>query len=231
MNELQILRLGKIEPLCRILGSSNGTFMVRVRLGREWHDAIYKPESGERPLWDFPSGLYQRELAAYLLSEHLHWGLVPPTVVRRDGPYGVGSLQWLIEVVERDHYFTLYADDPSTHDVLMRIAVFDCITNNTDRKSGHVLRDRDGRVWAIDHGLCFAAEDKLRTVIWDFGGCPLPDALLADLAPLADEIPAGVEELISKPERVALRRRVLRLLEAGVLPVGGTGRRLPYPLV
>ena len=99
---------------------------------------------------------------------------------------GVGSLQWFIECDFQEHYFTLFADAPETHRELARIALFDYVTNNTDRKSGHVLRGDDGRVWGIDHGLCFSADFKLRTVIWDFAGEPIPDALLEDIAPLAE---------------------------------------------
>ena len=150
---------------------------------------------------------------------------MPPTVIREDGPLGVGSLQWFIEGDQREHYFTLYADSPETHAVLAQIAVFDCITNNTDRKSGHVLRGDDGHVWGIDHGLCFSAEFKLRTVIWDFAGEPIPAPLLEDVTPLAEAVPPGVAELLDGAEVAALRRRVQRLLREGVLPADRTGRR------
>ena len=106
---------------------------------------------------------------------------MPPTVIREDAPLGVGSLQWFIECDFREHYFTLFEDAPETHRDLARIALFDYVANNTDRKSGHVLRGDDGRVWGIDHGLCFSAGFKLRTVIWDFAGEPIPDALLEDI--------------------------------------------------
>jgi uncharacterized repeat protein (TIGR03843 family) len=229
--ELTLLDGGRIELLGRILRSSNETFLVRVSCGDDSASAVYKPEAGERPLSDFEPGLYRRERAAYLLSEDLEWGLVPPTVIREDSPLGIGSLQWFIECDFREHYFTLYEDSPETHRVLSQIALFDCIANNTDRKSGHVLRGRDGRVWGIDHGLCFSAGFKLRTVIWDFAGAPIPADLLEDITPLAEAVPPEVAELLDDAEVTALRRRVQRLLHEGVLPVDRTGRRYPWPLV
>jgi uncharacterized repeat protein (TIGR03843 family) len=229
--ELTLLVEGSIELLGRILRSSNETFLARVSRGDESACAVYKPEAGERPLMDFEPGLYRRERAAYLLSEHLGWDLVPPTVIREDSPLGIGSLQWFVECDFNEHYFTLYSDSPETHRVLSQIALFDYVANNTDRKSGHVLRGYDGRVWGIDHGLCFSAGYKLRTVIWDFAGAPIPTALLEDLTPLAEAVPPGVAELLDDTEVTALQRRVQRLLHDGVLPVDPTGRRYPWPLV
>jgi uncharacterized repeat protein (TIGR03843 family) len=229
--ELTLLDEGRIELLGRILRSSNETFLVRVSCQDDSARAVYKPEAGERPLSDFEPGLYRRERAAYLLSEYLEWGIVPPTVIREDSPLGIGSLQWFVGGDFREHYFTLYAGSPETHRVLSQIALFDCITNNTDRKSGHVLRGHDGRVWGIDHGLCFSAGYKLRTVIWDFAGDAIPGALLEDLIPLAEAVPPAVAELLDHAEVTALRRRVQRLLREGVLPVDHTGRRYPWPLV
>ncbi|WP_285313880.1 SCO1664 family protein [Pseudarthrobacter sp. fls2-241-R2A-168] len=229
--ELTLLAEGRVDLIARIPRSSNATFLVRVSWNGESAHAVYKPESGERPLCDFEPGLYRRERAAYLLSEYLQWGLVPPTVIRDDPPLGVGSLQWFVACDYREHYFTLYGDAPQTHGDLARIALFDVISNNTDRKSGHVLRGHDGRVWGIDHGLCFSADFKLRTVIWDFAGNPVPDAMLVDIEPLAEEVPSNVEELLYPAEVRALRRRVQRILGSGVLPADPTGMRYPWPLV
>ena len=229
--QLTLLAEGRIEMLGRILRSSNATFLVQVSCREESAWAVYKPEAGERPLSDFEPGLYRRERAAYLLSEYLGWGIVPPTVIREDSPLGIGSLQWFVENDQSEHYFTLYAESAETHDCLAQIALFDCIANNTDRKSGHVLRGNDGRVWGIDHGLCFAAHFKLRTVIWDFAGEPIPDALLDDIAPLAQAVPPDVAELLDDLEVAALRLRVKRLLRERVLPVDDTGMRYPWPLV
>jgi uncharacterized repeat protein (TIGR03843 family) len=229
--ELTLLTEGGIELLGRIPRSSNETFLVQVSCGEDEGYAVYKPEAGERPLSDFEPGLYRRERGAYLLSESLGWGLVPFTVIREDAPLGVGSLQWFIECDFREHYFTLYEDAPETHGELARIAVFDYVVNNTDRKSGHVLRGDDGRIWGIDHGLCFSADFKLRTVIWDFAGDPIPEALLEDIAPLAGAAPPGLAALLDDDEVASLQRRVQRLLHAGVLPVDRTGTRYPWPLV
>jgi uncharacterized repeat protein (TIGR03843 family) len=229
--ELTLLNEGSVELLGRIMTGSNATFLVELSCAEESGWAVYKPEAGERPLADFDAGLYRRERAAYLLSEALGWGLVPATVVRTDAPLGVGSLQWFIEGDQQEHYFTLYADAPETHAELARIALFDYVANNTDRKSGHVLRGADGRIWGIDHGLCFSAAFKLRTVIWDFAGEPIPEALLEDITPLAGDIPAGMADLLDHAEAVALQRRVQRLLQERVLPVDRTGMRYPWPLV
>ena len=158
--------------------ASNATFLVS--LDDDDGLAIYKPGRGERPLWDFPPGLYRREVAAFVLSEALGLHVVPPTVLRPDAPLGEGSLQWFVNADFSEHYFSLYAERPELHDQLRAIAVFDTIANNTDRKSGHCLLeigDGSDRVWAIDNGLCFSTEDKLRTVIWEFAGEPLPDEL------------------------------------------------------
>ncbi|PYI66396.1 SCO1664 family protein [Arthrobacter livingstonensis] len=229
--ELKLLLEGRVELIGRIPHSSNAAFLAEVSDGDDTGWAVYKPEAGERPLSDFEPGLYQRERAAYLLSDHLGWDIVPPTVVREDPPLGVGSLQWFINADAREHYFTLYDDAPEIHPALAQLALFDCIANNTDRKSGHVLRDFDGRVWGIDHGLCFSAGYKLRTVIWEFAGEPIPEALLADIAPLAVTVPGVIAELLDDTEVAALRRRVQRLLRQGVLPSFFTGTHFPWPLV
>src|SRR6478735_6775611 len=150
---------------------------INVGCGDETAQAIYKPTRGERPLWDFEPGLHRRELAAYHLSEAMGLDLVPPTVIR-DGPLGEGSLQWFVDADHSQHYFTIHESRDDLHDRLRAVALFDLIANNTDRKSGHVLIDSDDHVWGIDHGLCFAADFKLRTVVWEFGGEPIGAALL-----------------------------------------------------
>lgn len=229
--ELTLLVEGRIKLLGSIVRSSNATFLVEVSCEDDSAWAVYKPEAGERPLSDFEPGLFRRERAAYLLSAYLRWDLVPPTVIREDSPLGIGSLQWFVEGDFREHYFTLYLDSPETHHSLSRIALFDCIANNADRKSGHVLRGHDGRVWGIDHGLCFGAGDKLRTVIWDFAGDPIPGGLLKDISPLAEAVPDDVAGLLDDAEVTALQRRVQHLLRNGVLPTDTTGMRYPWPLV
>ena len=133
---LVLLREGQIEIEGRMPWSSNGTYLVTLEHeGVGWR-AIYKPERGERPLWDFPTGLYRREVATYELSRALEFGVVPPTVVR-DGPLGVGSVQWFVDADFSEHYFTIYEQRPELHDQLRAIAVLDLLANNTDRKGGH----------------------------------------------------------------------------------------------
>ena len=159
---------------------------VPRRASGDDHRGIYKPLRGERPLWDFEPGLHKREVAAYELSQAMGIGAVPPTILRHDGPLGEGSIQWFVDADHREHYFTIAEHRPDLHDQLRAIAVLDVIANNTDRKSGHCLlapgwadAEPSERVWAIDNGLCFATDFKLRTVIWEFAGESLSDALVA----------------------------------------------------
>lgn len=227
--ELERLATAELEIAGRIAESSNITLVVEFGAGDDYAWAIYKPEAGERPLFDFPPGLYARECAAFLLSEWLGWHIVPPTVVRHDAPVGVGSVQWYVEN-DGEHYFTL-ADDPDLHDQLRRIAVFDALTNNTDRKSGHVLRDAVGHIWGIDHGLCFGVEAKLRTVIWEFAGDRIDDELIDAIAPLVDEVPDDVAALLAPDEVAMLQRRASRLTRIPFLPHQTSQWQYPWPLV
>ena len=224
------LRRGRIEVHGRIAGSSNVTLLVTCRLDDVECLAVYKPLAGERELWDFPPGLHRREVAARALSDWLGWGIVPETVLRVDAPFGEGSVQRMVEEDGVSHYFTL-RDDPRFFPELRRIAAFDVLTNNADRKSGHVLL-AEGRLWAIDHGLTFHHEPKLRTVIWDFAGDHLDDAVRDAIARLVDEpIPGELQELLDDEETDALVRRARALLSAGTLPPPGPGRPYPWPLV
>ena len=213
--------------------SSNATFLVTMRCGDGAdiveQQAIYKPVRGERPLWDFEQGLHKRERAAYLLSEHLRVGVVPPTVIR-DGPLGEGSFQWFVEADHREHYFTIHEQHEYLHRQLRDIAVLDVIANNTDRKSGHCLLAHD-RVWAIDNGLCFSAPFKLRTVIWEFGGEPIDDELLDRVARIAERVPIDIAALLDEDEIAAMRYRAATLVTERVLPSDSTGHRYPWPLV
>jgi uncharacterized repeat protein (TIGR03843 family) len=215
----------------RLPWSSNLTFLVTLE-GTGDEDtgplnAVYKPASGEQSLWDFPDGLYRREVAAYVLSEALGWGLVPPTVARDDGPFGAGSLQLFVAADYEHHYFTLF-DEGGHEEALLTIGAFDIVANNADRKSGHVLRGTDDRLWAIDHGLCFHRQRKLRTVIWDFAEDPVPPGLLADLERLAGQLPDELDELLAASELEALGDRIDQLLEDRVYPEP-LGDRPPYP--
>jgi uncharacterized repeat protein (TIGR03843 family) len=227
----RILSEGDLELQGRMPWSSNATFLVEGCHDGQTVRAVYKPGRGERPLWDFPSGLYQREVAAYELSAALGWDLVPLTVNRSDGPLGPGSVQAFVEADFEQHYFTLLEHE-AHHDAFRRLCAFDIVSNNTDRKSGHVLVDGDGRIWAIDNGLSFHHEFKLRTVIWEFGGEELPAAVQADLdALVAGGLPAGVALLLDPFERDAVITRAKALLDDGRFPVDDTGRRYPWPLV
>jgi uncharacterized repeat protein (TIGR03843 family) len=210
--------------------SSNGTFLVQVTLGDSSTQGIYKPLRGERPLWDFPAGLFKREIAAYIVSEALNIHVVPPTVAC-DGPFGPGSLQHFVEARFEEHYFTLFESQEHLHDQFRKIALFDVIVNNTDRKSGHCLIDAEDRIWAIDNGLCFSEEFKLRTVIWEFGGEEISSTLLQSIISLADNPPVELEGLLSSDEIGAMVERARLLVTGRVFPVDPSGSRYPWPMV
>jgi uncharacterized repeat protein (TIGR03843 family) len=232
VDPLDMLRTGEMEVIGRMPWSSNATFLVTLRnADGDEARAIYKPGQGERPLWDFPEGLYRREAAAYELSEAMGLGVVPPTIVREEAPLGIGSLQWFVNADFGQHYFTLHEQRPELHDRFRAIAVFDIVANNTDRKSGHCLIDTDEQVWAIDNGLCFAEEFKLRTVIWEFGGEPIPADLLEAASGLVDALPAAIEQLLFPEELSALQERAASLVDSSTFPIDRTGRRYPWPLV
>ena len=225
---LGFLERAEIEIEGRMPWSSNATFLVTMRADGAEQRAIYKPVRGERPLWDFEPGLHKRELAAYVLSELLEMGVVPPTVVR-DGPLGEGSFQWFVDADHSQHYFTILERCEQLHDQLRSIAVLDVLANNTDRKSGHCLLAH-GRVWAIDNGLCFSAPYKLRTVIWDFAGEPIDETLLDRIAPMVVEVPEALAALLADDEIAALQHRASKLVTERVLP-SDDGHRYPWPLV
>jgi uncharacterized repeat protein (TIGR03843 family) len=228
--QLELLACGDIEIEGRMPWSSNATFLVDIKMGQSAAKAIYKPQRGERPLWDFEPGLHRRELAAYRLSEAMDIDLVPPTVIR-DGPLGEGSVQWFVDADHQQHYFTIHEGREDLHDRLREVAVFDLLANNTDRKSGHVLIDSDGHIWGIDHGLCFAADFKLRTVVWEFGGERVPEHLLSCVAHIAAGVPLGIAALLSDDEVAAVAERAQWVVDHPVLPVDTSGRRYPWPLV
>ncbi len=228
--ELEILRQGELAVVTQLVESSNVGFVVDSTHGDDYGWAVYKPMVGERPLYDFPPGLHLREEAAFLLSEFLGWHLVPPTVIREDAPFGVGSLQWFIDH-DGDHYFPLLETREDLHDQFRRMAVFDLLTNNTDRKSGHVLLGRDDRVWGIDHGLCFSAEAKLRSVIWDFAGEPIARDLVEAVVPLIHGIPDDIARLLSPEEAAALADRASRIVRMPFLPHPRSHYQFPWPLV
>jgi uncharacterized repeat protein (TIGR03843 family) len=229
MTPRALLARGEITLKGRMPSSSNATFLAEVALEGATSLAVYKPARGERPLWDFPRGLFRREIAAYHLSEALGWDLVPLTL-EREGPYGEGSLQAFVEADFEQHYFTL-RENPEHRPRLECICAFDIIANNADRKSGHCLL-AESAIYAIDNGLCFHAEPKLRTVIWDFAGEPIPAPVLGDVRRLLETgLPKAVTALLDAEERRALTARAQALLADGHFPVDETGSRYPWPLV
>ncbi len=229
---LQLLTAGEVSLRGRMPYSSNATFLVDVCHNGLAAQAIYKPVRGERPLWDFPTGLAHREVGAFLMAEALGWEVVPPTVMRADLPFDAGSLQLFMPADFSEHYFTLVSEPRHQH-AMQRICALDVVINNTDRKSGHCLLGTDDKIWAIDNGLSFHHEFKLRTVIWDFEGENLPDTILRDLqAVCAAGLPIALAETLTPLERAATETRLKALTEAGHFPVDETGgRRWPWPLV
>jgi uncharacterized repeat protein (TIGR03843 family) len=233
---LKALRSGKILVKGEFLWGSNYTFLVQIEHAGENLAGVYKPTRGERPLWDFPvATLARREVAAYLVSEALGWRFVPPTVYRRDGPAGPGSLQLYVEHDPEYHYFNFSPEDLQR---LRPVALFDLIINNADRKGSHILVDQDQHLWLIDHGICFHEEDKLRTVIWDFAGEPFPDELcsalsdfLQKLTPRADgpsALAKALQPYLNSREIKALADRSRRMLLTSRFPPPNPYRR-PYP--
>ena len=224
---------GQLEILGLLPNSSNYTFLAKATAGKDEVLAVYKPKRGEIPLWDFPEGtLCRREVAAYVIARELGWPNVPPTVLR-DGPEGIGSAQLFVEFDTSQHYFTL----EGTHlDEFRRVAVFDLIVNNADRKGGHCLLAPDGTIWVVDHGVCFSEEPKLRTVIWAHAGEAIPADLLDDLRALRRGLQTEVvrdelSDLLSAGELSTLGSRIDDVLGAGVFPEPGPGRPYPWPPV
>jgi uncharacterized repeat protein (TIGR03843 family) len=219
---------------------SNYTFLVTVNHGDLKFMGVYKPRIGERPLWDFPDGtLCQRETASYVLSEMLGWYLVPPTVLR-EGPRGIGSLQVFINHDPNQHYFSFpeREDYQTLVPQLQKMALFDAINNNADRKGGHCLIDESVRLWGIDHGLAFHPAHKLRTVIWDYAGQTIPADLLRSLQELchklsnkADEGRIQLENLIAPHEMASMQSRLDKLVQTGKYPLPGPGPNRPWPAV
>jgi hypothetical protein len=231
-NRLNILNSGEITILGQFNWGSNFTFLVSVEYGSEKIEAVYKPQRGERPLWDFPADtLAGREVAAYLVSEALGWDLVPPTTFREDGPLGPGSLQLRVVHDPEQHYFTF---DEATRQRLRPTALFDLVINNADRKGGHILIGDAGKLWLIDHGICFHTEPKLRTVVWDFVGGPTPADLMNSLQNLQTntDLKRSFRRFLSEEEIAALDARIAALLAAGVFPAPPEDERsTPWPLV
>lgn len=264
-DEHAVLADGELTVLGRIRSASNATFLCESTLGLRSLHCVYKPVSGERPLWDFPDGtLAGRELSAYLVSTQLGWNLVPHTIIR-DGPAGIGMLQLWVQqpgdAVDSDplpgpdlvdlfpahrprpgYLPVLRAYDYAGDEVVLmhaddirlrRMAVFDVLINNADRKGGHILCGIDGQVYGVDHGLCLHVENKLRTVLWGWAGKPIDDQILQAVAGLADALGGPRAEAlagrIAAAEIGALRRRAQSLLDQPVMPGPNGHRPIPWP--
>ena len=229
---IEELHTAEVKVLGRLPWSSNATFLVDLQRsdGSVRLQGVYKPEQGERPLWDFPPGLYKREVAAYVLSRHLGWDLVPPTV-ERDAPLGRGSLQLFVPADFEQHYFLLCRRKelwPS----LAKLCAFDVVSNAADRKGGHVLLEGAERIWAVDNGLCFHQEFKLRTVVWDFAGQRLPEEVGGTLSRLCEQGSlADLDGLLNASEQSALFERADALLSLGRFPEPSSRGGFPWPPV
>ena len=232
-----LLESGEIAGGHRMPWGSNYTFLVWIAAGADRYlRAIYKPRDGERPLWDFPVGtLYQREFASFLLSRLLGWPSIPLTLIR-DGPYGIGMFQHFVDCDPEFTYFDMVKQAANYQD-LCKIMVFDLVTNNADRKGGHCLIDSDRRIWSIDHGLTFHSSFKLRTVMMEFWGKPIPDGLVADLDTLHRKLDtespdtAELRQQLRNPEIKALLQRLRFLMQQPVIPNLDPSYSMPWPFV
>ena len=229
---LKCLQSGEITVEGRFMWGSNYTFLCQVQNDDHHLQAVYKPTRGERPLWDFPSeSLAGREVAAYLVSEAGGWEMVPPTVLREDGPAGAGSFQFFIDHDPERHYFNFTEKEKER---LRPVALFDVIINNTDRKGGHVIFDPEEHIWLIDHGVCFHIEPKLRTVVWDFAGQHIPAELIQQMVSLKEKLSPDhkTHEQLCRyldPDEIrAMIARIDGLLKAAVFPQP-SHRRYSYP--
>lgn len=220
---IEEISTGALEISARLIDASNATLFGAIRLdksnGEEVSSSVvYKPIAGERPLWDFPDGnLASREVAAYRLSEFAGLKLVPITILR-DGPFGLGAVQQWIDVPEE---FDSIEFGQSSDARLRSMALFDCIANNTDRKFGHILMDTDGTLFGCDHGVTFHEEDKLRTVLWQFSGCPFStneQQVLTTLLDSFSELKVELAPLLTEAELDALFQRINRLAHEGAFP-------------
>jgi uncharacterized repeat protein (TIGR03843 family) len=257
---LELLTRGRITVEGRMAAASNATLYAAIEHAGVGAHCIYKPMAGERPLWDFPHGtLGRREVAAYAVSVATGWEIVPPTVWR-DGPFGQGSVQLWVDAVELETDLVdvvpagrvpegwlpvLDAEDASGTDVtlvhaddarLARMAIFDAVIDNADRKGGHVLAGADGQIWGVDHGLSFNVVDKLRTVLWGWQGAPLPDDAVDVLRALASDLDGGsvlseaLCDLLSEPEVARTRQRIDVLLRRRTFPEPRRGGPvIPWP--
>jgi uncharacterized repeat protein (TIGR03843 family) len=229
------LRDGELRLRGLLPHASNYTFLAEIASPDGTVPVVYKPRAGESPLWDFPDGtLCHREVAAYLVASELGWPNVPPTVLR-DGPHGEGAVQLFVPAHPAENYFTL-RDDDRYRDDFLRIAAFDVVAGNGDRKAGHCLLGDDGLLWAVDHGLCFHPRPVLRTVIWEFAGHDVPEEILVGVRQLESALRGGplrdgLLEHLEAEEIDAAADRTAALARAGRYPEPGPGRSVPWPPV
>ncbi len=234
---LKSLQKDQITLEGEFLHGSNYTFLVKLKPGGgEPFLAVYKPTEGERILWDFPDNtLAHREVAAYLVSQALGWNFVPPTVYRDDGPFGPGSVQLFIDHDPNYHYFNFTEDDFQR---LRPVVLFDLLVNNADRKGSHIVLGENGHLWLIDHGLCFNVEEKLRTVLWDFAGDPIPDKLRAALKGFREQLDPTMQLYkdlgahLAPDEMDVITARADNLIQMEYLPFPPNDRRVyPFPAI
>jgi len=224
----QAFQHGNLEIKGQFTLGSNYTFLVEVSYHDQTYPAVYKPTRGEQPLWDFEENtLALREVAAYILSEALGFHIVPFTILRKEGPYDSGSLQQFIDHDPNYHYFNFSSEDKL---LLKPVVLFDLLVNNADRKGSHVFFENETHhLFGIDHGICFHEDEKLRTVLWDFGGQQIPDQLLSRLS-INSNLLADLEPYLSPSEITALQSRAERILKHGVFPHQPRDRRaMPWP--
>ena len=222
------IQCGDYELKGQFTFGSNYTFLVTIHHEGKDYPAVYKPLQGEQPLWDFPENtLAGREVAAYLVSESLGFHIVPFTALREDGPYGAGSLQQYIDYDPEYHYFSFSQEDKQC---LKPVVLFDLLCNNADRKGSHVFFENGThKLYAIDHGICFHEDDKLRTVLWDFGGQKIPQDLLSRLS-LSRSLLTSLEPYLSPREISAFHSRTDSIVKRGVFPRQPRDRRaMPWP--
>jgi hypothetical protein len=215
---IEHLTNGDLEVTGRLVDASNATLYANCTFNGSTIPVIYKPVAGERPLWDFQDGnLAQREFAAYLISELGDFGVVPPTVLR-DGPFGTGMVQQWIDINEEIDLAMFYREDNSQ---LRKMALFDAVVNNTDRKIGHLLPISEDLVHGCDHGVTFHEDDKLRTVLWQWSDKPLTDEEVGRLERLEIAVQGDEDQilnLISQNEYASLLARINRLLSEKKFP-------------
>jgi len=233
---LEILNSGRVDIQGQFIFGSNYSFLANVNYKDQHIKAVYKPNKGERPLWDFPAEtLANREAAAFLISRTLGWNFVPPTIIKEDAPLGKGSLQFFVPHDPNLNYFTFPG---KIYKRLKCVALFDVIINNADRKASHILLDDEENIWLIDHGLCFHAENKLRTVIWNFSGEEIQKNLIAKIIELLGKFTKKsndvkeFEHLLSHTEIDAFLNRLRIIAEEKTFPMPQKNRRsYPFPLI